>query len=324
MNRAFNFNHWYKLHAVSTELHSYLDAFIATADEGSFSAAARRLGLTPAAVSKSVGQLEARLGLRLFQRSTRSLALTTDGHRLHSQVRTPWSEIGDALAELRQGAGKPAGTLKVALAHTVGREYVVPLLAEFVRRYPNVVPDLHFDNRQVDLVAEGFDVAIGGGIELTDALIARELATVRIILVASPAYLDAHRAPAHPNDLARHQGLLRRSLATGRLVPWALKNGQGEELVASVRPVMVLDDPEAMARAAAADIGIAMLPLPHARPLLDSGALVRVLREWYAETRPLSLYYTSRRLVPAKVRVFVDFIVREFHASGQAARFRQK
>ncbi|RZI84817.1 MAG: LysR family transcriptional regulator [Rubrivivax sp.] len=307
-----------------TELRSYLDAFIASADEGSFSAAARRLGITPAAVSKSVGQLEARLGVRLFQRSTRKLALTTDGERLYGQVRLPWSEISDALTDLRQGAGKPAGTLKVALAHTVGREYVVPLLGEFVRRYPDVVPDLHFDNRQVDLIAQGFDVAIGGGIELTDALIARELSRVRIVLVASPAYLKAHRAPKHPQDLARHRGLLRRSLATGRLVPWSLKNSEGQELVASVRPVMVLDDPEAMARAAATGVGIAMLPLPHALPLLESGALGRVLRDWHAETRPLSIYYTSRKLVPAKVRVFVDYILQEFHASGQAARFGQK
>jgi DNA-binding transcriptional LysR family regulator len=210
------------------------------------------------------------------------------------------------------------------MAHTVGREYVLPLMAEFVRRYPDVVPDLHFDNRQVDLVAEGFDVAIGGGIELTDALIACELSRLRVVLVASPAYLKAHRTPKHPQDLTRHHGLLRRSLATGRLVPWALKNNEGQALVASVRPVMVLDDPEAMAHAAATGMGIAMLPLPHALPLLESGALVRVLRDWYAETRPLSLYYTSRKLVPAKVRVFVDYILQEFQASGQAARFGQK
>jgi len=309
---------------MSTPLHSHIDAFIATADEGSFSAAARRMGLTPAAVSKSVAQLEVRLGVRLFQRSTRSLALTTDGERLRSQVRLPWTEISDALTELRQGAGKPAGTLKVALAHTVGRDFIVPLLGEFVRRYPDVVPDLHFDNHQVDIVAEGFDAAIGGGITLNDGLIARELARLRIVLVAAPAYLKAHRAPSHPDDLKRHRGLLRRSLATGRLIPWTLKNGQGDELVASVRPVMVLDDPEAMARAAATGLGIALLPLPHALPLLESGALVRVLRTWYAETHPLSVYYTSRKLVPAKVRVFVDYIVQEFQASGQAARISQK
>lgn len=306
-----------------TELRSYLDAFVAAADEGSFSAAARRLGLTPAAVSKSVAQFELRLGVRLFQRSTRHLALTTDGERLYGHVRLPWGEIGDALTDLRQGAGKPAGTLKIALAHTVGREYFVPLMREFVHRYPDVVPDLHFDNRQVDLIAEGFDVAIGGGIELTDALVARELARLRIVLVASPAYLKEHPAPKHPSELARHRGLLRRSLSTGRLLPWAVKNKMGEEVVASVRPVMVLDDPEAIASAAASGMGIAMLPRPHALPLLERGSLVRVLPEWYAETLPLAIYFSSRKLLPAKVRVFVDYIVEEFPASGQAARFRQ-
>ncbi|MCK9685599.1 LysR family transcriptional regulator [Scleromatobacter humisilvae] len=305
-----------------TELRGYLDAFIAAADEGSFSAAARHLGLTPAAVSKSVAQFEARLGVRLFQRSTRKVALTTDGERLYGQVRLPWSEIGDALTDLRQGAGKPAGTLKVALAHTVGREYFVPMMEGFVRRYPDVVPDLHFDNRQVDLIAEGFDVAIGGGIELTDALIARELARLRIVLVASPAYLKTQPVLGHPDELARHRGLLRRSLVSGRLTPWTLKNNAGQEVVASVRPVMVLDDPEAMARAAANHMGIAMLPLPHVLPLLESGELVRVLPQWYAEALPLSIYYTSRKLVPAKVRLFVEHVVREFRASGHAARFR--
>jgi DNA-binding transcriptional LysR family regulator len=306
-----------------SELRSALDAFIATADEGSFSAAARHLGLTPAAVSKSVAQFEARLGVRLFQRSTRKVALTTDGERLYGQVRLPWGEIGDALTDLRQGAGKPAGTLKVALAHTVGREYFVPMMEDFVRRYPEVVPDLHFDNRQVDLVAEGFDVAIGGGIELTDALIARELARIRIVLVASPAYLEAQAVPAHPQDLARHRGLLRRSLSSGRLSPWTLKNNAGQEVVASVRPVMVLDDPEAIARAAASGMGIAMLPLPHVLPHLERGDLVRVLPQWHAEALPLAIYYTSRKLVPAKVRLFVEHVVREFRAAGHAARFRQ-
>jgi DNA-binding transcriptional LysR family regulator len=307
-----------------TELSSYLDAFIAAADEGSFSAAARRLGLTPAAVSKSVNRLELRLGVRLFQRSTRSLALTTDGERLYAQVRLPWSEIGDALTDLRRGADKPAGTLKVALAHTVGRNYFVPLLGEFTRRYPDVVPDLHFDNHQVDLIAEGFDVAIGGGIELTDALVARELARVDIVLAASPAYLSAHAAPTQPQELVRHRGLLRRSLSTGRLMPWTLKNAAGQEVVASVRPVAVMDDPEAIAHAAASGMGIAMLPMPHALPWLDSGALVRVLPDWRAETRPLSIYYSSRKLVPAKVRVFVDYMIEEFRAGGHAQRFHQQ
>ncbi|CAN7549797.1 LysR family transcriptional regulator [Duganella sp. LjRoot269] len=306
-----------------TELSSYLDAFVISSDEGSFSAAARRLGQTPAAVSKSVGRLESRLGVRLFQRSTRSLSLTTDGERLYAQVRLPWSEIGDALTDLRQGAGKPAGTLKISMAHTVGRNYLLPLLEDFVASYPDVVLDLHFDNRQVDLVAEGYDVGIGGGIELTEGLIARELSRVRIVLAASPAYLQRYPAPAHPSELGRHRGLLRRSLATGRLMAWTLHNDVGQELVASIRPVAVLDDPEAIARAAACGMGVAMLPLPHALPFLDSGELLRVLPGWHAETLPLAIYYSSRKLVPAKVRVFVDYVVERFRASGHPARFSQ-
>ncbi|WP_338762696.1 LysR family transcriptional regulator [Massilia sp. METH4] len=306
---------------MDTELSSYLDAFLAAADERGFSAAARRLGVTPAAVSKSVARLEARLGVRLFQRSTRSLALTTDGARLYDQVRQPWSEIGDALAGLRQGAGKPAGTLKVSLAYGVGHRYFVPLIDEFVRRFPAVLPDLHFDNRQVDLVAEGYDVAIGGGIELSEAVIARELAQVAIVLAAAPAYLRDYPAPATPADLARHRGVLRRALGSGRLLPWRLRNAAGDEAMAAVRATAVLDDPDAMARAAAYGMGIALLPLPHALPLLDSGDLVRVLPDWHAPPRPLSIYYSSRRLVPAKVRAFVDFIVAQFRTGPLRGRF---
>jgi DNA-binding transcriptional LysR family regulator len=307
---------------MQNELSTHLDAFVVAADEGSFSAAARRLGITPAAISKSVARLEAGLGVRLFQRSTRSLSLTAVGERLYRQVRTPWIEIGDALAELQQGAGKPAGTLKVALAPAVGRTYVVPMLEAFMERYPDIVPDLHFDNRQVDLIAEGYDVAIGGGIELTEGLVARELAQVRIVLAAAPAYLAKHGAPDAPADLSRHRGLLRRSLADGRLVPWILKNGEGGEVVANVKPVAVMDDPEALARGVACGLGIAMLPLPHALPLLRSGEIVRVLPAWHADTRPLSIYYSSRKLLPAKLRVFVDHIVTEARVRAYGDIFR--
>ncbi|QCP14547.1 LysR family transcriptional regulator [Pseudoduganella umbonata] len=303
------------------ELGSYLDAFVATADERSFSAAARRLGLTPAAVSKSVARLEAKLGVRLFQRSTRSMALTTDGERLYGQVRVPWRDIGDALAELRQGAGQPAGMLKVSLAHAIGRQYIVPLVEQFARRHPAVVPDLHFDNRQVDLVAEGFDVAIGGGIELSEGVIARELARVRLVLAAAPSYLRDHPAPGQPDGLARHRGVVRRSLESGRVLPWILRNAAGEEVFAAVRPAAVMNDPEAMARAAASGMGIALLPLPHALPLLDSGELVRIMPAWHGGSRALSIYYSSRKQVPAKTRLFIDFIVDGFRRSGHAARF---
>lgn len=307
---------------MQSEFSPYLDAFVASADEGSFSAAARRLGITPPAVSKSVARLEAGLGVRLFQRSTRSLSMTEEGQRLYRQVRMPWIEIGDALAELRQGAGKPAGTLKVSLAPTVGRLYFVPMLEAFLARYPDIVPDLHFDNRQVDLIAEGFDVAIGGGVALTEGLVARELAQARIVLAAAPAYLAQHGVPADPPDLAGHRGLLRRSMMNGRLMPWILRNREGGEFVANVRPVAVLDDPESIAKAAACGLGIAMLPLPHLLPMLQSGELRQILPAWYAETGPLSIYYSSRKLLPAKVKVFVDHVVGEARKRAYHDLFR--
>jgi DNA-binding transcriptional LysR family regulator len=309
---------------MQNDLSPHLDCFVAAADEASFSAAARRMGLTPAAVSKSVARLESGLGVRLFQRSTRSLSLTAEGERLYRQIRLPWTEIGDALTDLRQGAGKPAGTLKVAMAPAVGRMVFVPLLAGFLDRYPDVVPDLHFDNRQVDLIADGYDVAIGGGVELTDALVARELAQAASVLVAAPSYLERFAAPEEPEQLARHRGVLRRAVGSGRLLPWTLKDDGGREVVANVRPVAVLDDPEAIARACACGLGIAMLPMPHALPLLENGELLRVLPGWRGPDRPLSIYYSSRKLLPAKVRVFVDYVAEQFRAGGGAERFSIK
>jgi DNA-binding transcriptional LysR family regulator len=195
------------------------------------------------------------------------------------------------------------------------------MLAEFRRRYPEVLPDLHFDNRQVDLIAEGFDVAIGGGVELPQGVVARELARVRIVLAASPDYLARRGTPTHPDDLAAHDGIARRSIRTGRLQTLTLRDAAGTVAPYDPRPVAVLDDPEAMAHAAAAGLGIALLPAPHAGPLLAGGRLVRILPDWYAETGPLFLYYSNRRLLPAKTRVFVDFVVERFREQGLAAHF---
>jgi DNA-binding transcriptional LysR family regulator len=127
-----------------------------------------------------------------------------------------------------------------------------------------------------------------------------------------------------PADRARHRGLLRRSIESGRLMPWTLRNGDGAEVVATVRPVAVMDDPEALARAVACALGIALLPLPHALPLLQSGDIVRVLPAWYADTRPLSIYYSSRRLLPAKVRAFVDHVVTAAAERRYGAMFAPK
>lgn len=154
---------------------SSLESFVRSAEAGSFAEAARRLGLTPAAVGKNVARLEASLGVRLFQRSTRRLTLTEAGERFLGEVRGGLSTIQHAVANLASAAGQPAGTLKVSMGVTFGRDYIVPMLDAFLQRYPAIVPDWHFDNAPVDLIAQGFDAAISGATELSPGVVARKL-----------------------------------------------------------------------------------------------------------------------------------------------------
>jgi DNA-binding transcriptional LysR family regulator len=296
----------------------HLVSFVQTAEHGSFSAAARILGLTPAGVSKNVGRLEADLGLRLFHRSTRRLALTESGERFLQQVDAPLASLRSALAGVRNRNEAPAGTLKVSMGQALGRQFLVPLLNDFLTRYPALLPDWHFDNRRVDIVGEGFDAAVGGGFELNPGVVARELAPVHIVAAASPAYMAGRKMPRTPEDFAAFDGIMRRSSPTGRVRPWTLRSRRAAEQPVPCRPRLIFSDPEAMAQAARLGMGVALLPMPFAFALIDSGELVRLLPGWYSDAGPLSLYYPSRRMVPAKTRVFVDFVTERFRSAGFA------
>lgn len=297
-----------------------IESFVKSAEAGSFSAAARRLGLSPAAVSKNVAQLESRLGLRLFQRSTRSLRLTEAGERFLADVGNGLTTIQAALANVAH-AGQPAGVLKLSLALAFGRDHVLPIVRDFIERYPAVTPDLHFDNRALDLIGEGFDAAIGGGIELVPGVVAREVARGHVIPVASPAYMQGKCVPAKPADLAQLDGILRRSPQSGRVRAWTLRSAAGEEAGIEFKPRIIMTDPEAMCHGALLGMGVAMVPKLHALPYLESGALLRLLPKWYADVGPISLYYASARLLPAKTRAFVDFVIERFREDKLATRF---
>lgn len=296
----------------------HLVSFVQAAEHGSFSAAARVLGLTPAAVSKNVARLEGELGVRLFQRSTRHLNLTESGAAFLQQVAGPLASLQTALSGVRRGDESPAGTLKVSMGPGFGRNFLVPLLADFLTRYPAVLPDWHFDNRQVNLVGEGFDAAIGGGFALPSGVVARELAPVHIVAVASPAYLNGRDLPRSPQDLAGFDGIVRRSSPTGRVRPWTLRSRRAAEQVVPCKPRLVFSDPEAMALAARLGLGVALLPMPFAFGHIHSGELVRLLPGWYSDAGPLSLYYPSRRMLPAKTRVFVEFVLERFRQADFA------
>ncbi len=297
-----------------------LECFVRSAQSASFSAAARLLGLTPAAVSQNVARLEARLGVRLFQRSTRKLKLTESGERFLRETQGSLDTLQTAIANVSRSAGQPAGVVKVSMAAVFGRGYVMPLMQDFLARYPAVVPDWHFDNRPVDLIAEGFDAAIGGGFDLPSGLVARELARVHIIAVAAPSYVARITPPRSPEELRNLEGILLRSPKTGRLHTRTLRNSAGVLVPVEMRPRMILNDPESLAHCALAGLGIALVATLHVLPYLEAGTLVRLLPDWHADIGPISLYYAGHRQLPAKTRVFVDFLMEEFRRQDLARK----
>ena len=298
-----------------------IECFVRSAEGGSFAEAARHLSLTPAAVGKSVAKLEARLGVRLFQRSTRRLTLTEAGKLFLEEVSGSLTTIQNAVANLASAEGRPVGTLKVSMGTVFGNRYVVPLLGEFMRRFPDISPDWHFDNRQVDLIGQGFDAAIGGGFELPQGVVARRLTPAHRVLVASAAYLARRPPVVAPEDLAHCDGILIRSPQTGRVRSWQLTSTEREHRPLVLKPGMTLSDSEAACCASAQGLGVALVSMPMAVPFLDNGAVVRVLPDWYVDDGNISIYYAEHKLLPGKTRAFVDFIIERFAEHGLAQQF---
>jgi DNA-binding transcriptional LysR family regulator len=289
-----------------------LESFVRSAETGSFSAAARLLALTPAAVSRNVAMLERNLGVRLFQRSTRKLSLTEAGERLLASIGGNLQALQSAISAVSSDRSEPAGVLKVSLAPTFGIGHVLPLLPGFLALYPLIRPEWHFENRQVDLIAEGYDAAIGGGFELTPGVISRTLAAADIVAVASPAYMAGRALPDSPEHLHRFDGIVMRGSRTGRIRQWVMQDGAGNEAQANMSENIVLNDPAAMREAAILGLGVTLLVLPDVAANIERGELVRLLPDWYANAGPISLYYPSRTLMPAKTRAFIDFVVEAF------------
>lgn len=303
------------------ETFTSIECFIRSAEVGSFAEAARRLSLTPAAVGKNVAGLEASMGVRLFQRSTRSLTLTEAGQRFLAEVRDSFQTIQHAVANLASAEGQPAGTLKVSMGTVFGRLYILPLLGDFLRRFPAITPDWHFDNRQVDLIAQGFDAAIGGGFDLPPGVVARKLAPAHRVLVASADYLEKCPALRTPEDLSGADGILIRSPQTGRVRSWPLTGRRQEQAPLVLRQRMTMTDSEAACAAAEQGLGVALVSMPFAVPYLERGTLQRVLPDWYVDDGTISLYYAQHKLLPGKTRAFVEFIREQFAEQGLAERF---
>jgi DNA-binding transcriptional LysR family regulator len=298
-----------------------LECFVRSAETGSFSATARYLALTPAAVSRNVAMLERNIGVRLFHRSTRKLTLTEAGEHFLASIGGNLDALQNAISSIASDHGEPAGALKVSMSPTFGISHVLPFLPKFLAKYPLIRPEWHFENRQVDLIAEGFDVAIGGGFELAQGVISRPLSPAHVIAVASPKYMRGKTVPTDPRALEDLNGIVMRSSRTGRVRHWTMRDKEGVEMPAQVKESIIVNDPAAMREAAVLGLGVCFLAVPDVLSWLECGDLVRLVPTWYADAGTISMYFATRSLMPAKTRVFIDFISEVFEKQQLALKF---
>lgn len=273
--------------ATTTELRhellwGQLHALTVIAQLGSFTKAAQRLGLSKAAVSQRIAELERAMGTQLVARTTRSVRLSEAGRQLVEETEASLAHITQALGATRDAAGQPRGLLRVTAPVALGRQHVAPLLSRFFERYPEIRIELDLSDRLVPLAQEGFDLAIRHTSAPPDTHVAVKLCASRALLVASPAYLAAHGAPVHPDELSRHACLP--YLRPGPAV-WLFEKG-GQRLRIPVQGPLRAGNSEILRDAALDGLGLALLPDFSAAPALRSGALVEVLSDW----RPVGFF----------------------------------
>jgi DNA-binding transcriptional LysR family regulator len=282
-----------------------LELFAAVASEGSFSAAGRKLGLTPSAVSRTVDRIEARLGVRLLLRSTRALALTAEGQAYLGAARRILADLDDAEQAIAD-QGAPRGRLRISAAQSHGRLHIVPLLGDFVRRYPHILLDINLSDALVDVAAGQADIAIRFGPLPDSPLTARKLGETRRVIVASPDYLARHGTPRVPEDLHDHVCLnfnLRRAEPV-----WPFRR-DGRDYALAVSGGIEANNGETLGQLAADGVGITRVGAFSVADELASGRLVPILEDYNpGDVEAIHAVFVGGANTPARVRVFVDFL----------------
>ena len=280
----------------------------------SFSAAARDLSLSNAAVSKNVSELEAHLGVRLLNRTTRRLSITEAGDAYYRRCVAVLEEIDAADREASTLAATPRGLLRVSAPMSLGLLHLAAAVPAFLRRYPDISVDLVLDDRVADLVHDGFDLALRGGAPLSDSSLAcRRLAAIDRVVCAHPDYFAAHGTPAAPDDLTDHQCLIYSLSSTPR--DWRFQ-GPGGETAVRVTGRFTANSSIALREALLDRLGIALIPTFVVGSDLKHGRLVPALPDWLPEDQSVYAVYPHRRFVSAKVRCFIDFLVERFSTPG--------
>ena len=286
-----------------------IPVFVAVVENGGFSAAARSLGVSKSAVSKRINQLENHLGVLLLHRTTRKLSLTEAGERYYehaAQALSAAKKAEDAVTELQ---GEPQGKLKISSPMSFGRLHVAPFIPKFMQRYPKLQIDLVMDDRNIDLVADGIDVAIRSGDMPDSTLIARKLAPLRQVLCASPAYIERYGMPITPAELSERNCIL--FSYSGDANEWTLSKDDQSEAV-MVSGSYRVNNSEAILEALLEGVGIGRLPTFVAGPELKAGNLVRILESYHIPDHIFYAVFPERQYLPAKVRAFLDFAVEYF------------
>ena len=294
---------------------SGIQAFVRTAELGSFVAAGRALEISASAVGKGVARLEQEMGVRLLQRSTRSIRLTAEGRLFHERCRRILDDMDDAQAMLSLSRQAPRGRLRVS-APVVGYHFLLPVLPTFLELYPEVELDVHFSDRAVDLIEDGVDVAIRSGDLRDSRLVSRPLQAFRLLLCAAPRYLERHGVPASVQDLQQHVCVRFRHPDSGKLLDWPVSGEAAAGAELRLRTVLACNNIEAVFGAAVRGIGIACLPDFLVHDALAQGRLISVLPEAMGPSRQFRALWPSSRHLSPKVRVFVDHLGRHLAATG--------
>jgi DNA-binding transcriptional LysR family regulator len=294
-----------------------MEAFVQVVDHGGFTDAARKMGLSKSAVSKHVSALEARLGVRLLNRTTRRVSPTEVGLAYYDRARSVLAEAEEADSMVTAMQSTPKGSLRLSAPVSFGVTQVAPAVARFLAAYPEVDVNMELDDRFVELLAEGFDLAIRIGTLADSSLKAKKLATTRTILGAAPGYLAEAGAPQTIDDLSRHRLLHYSQLSSGN--SWRLKAPGGEERQVRVGGRLTVNNGEALMCAAEAGLGIAQIPSFMLGDALEQGRLVEVLPDRPPDILGIYAVHPQGRFPQPKLRVFIDFMAEHFKGMGPDA-----
>jgi len=284
-------------------------AFVRVAETGAFARAAERMGMSKSILSRRVARLEQQLGAKLLTRTASGAQPTLIGEAYYARAANILAELEAAREVVADAVTQIAGPIRLAGPLSFGTEHLAPALAEFAKLHPKVELDISFEDRTVDLVAGGFDLAVRLGNLEDSALIARRIAPLRRVLLAAPSYLDAHGRPEHPRDLNRHDLLIYAN--AGRAEQWRFRTGKGWEHV-RVRPRLRTDNGEMLRAAAVAGLGICILPSFIAAPAIQSGEGEVILRDFPMEEGGVHVVMPPGRATTARVRALVDFLASRF------------